>query len=289
MPGGGANPALAVALVVDDRDRQMRLLAHRLAARSDRVQPRRERPQRLHERGRVPSRRVPAQQIGELHVLEHASQLNPVRGLEHRGERRLTGPLRVLREEGSCETGQLAVRRQPLPEHLRLPIDCNRFRAIETRGREHLVHDQRRILVPHPERVARFVCQARSLERQLDVAHVLRRVAPGDALVGKHRRGIRLLAGVIGRGRHGTEARNRRDGGRTKRLARATHDLFEPGNGRAAHSRDRSRPATADGGRRARPAARRSGGRSRRTVDSSSRRAPAPNTEAARAWARASR
>ncbi len=52
VPGGGAEPSLAVELVVDDRDREMRLVADRLAARGDRVQPRRERPQRLHELGR---------------------------------------------------------------------------------------------------------------------------------------------------------------------------------------------------------------------------------------------
>ena len=232
--------------------------------------------------------RVPAQQVDELHVLEHAAKLAPFAARAALASAGSPAALGVLREEGSRETGQLAVRRQPLPKQLRLPIDCNGFRAIETRGREHLVHDQRRILVPHPKRIARFVSQARSLERQLDVTHVLRRIAPGDALVGKHRRGIRLLAGVFGRGRHGTRRVTVATAGAQAPRARHPRPVRarEPS---VAHSRDRSRPATADGGRRARPAARRSGGRLAESSDSSSRRAPAPNTEAARAWARASR
>ena len=228
MPRGGAEPPLAVELVVDDGDRQVRLLAHGLAARGDRVQPRREWPQGLNEPTGVPARRVPAQQVGELQILEHAAELLAVRGVQHRGERRHARALRMLNEEGPREAGQLPSRRQPFAERLRLTIGCNRFCAVETRCREHLIDDQRGILVPHPERIARLVRQTRAFERQLDVTHVLGRVAPGDALIGEHRRGIRLLAGVLGRGRHGTQSRDGGDGRRAERLARLAHDLFEP-------------------------------------------------------------
>ena len=213
----GAKPALAVALVVDDRDRQMRLVADGFAAGSDRVQSRRERTQRLHERGRVPSRRVPAQQSTTCMSLSTRRSSTPFAGSSTEASAGSPARSACCARNGRVSRVSSRLRRQPLPRAaVRLPIDCNRFRAIETRAPRapgpRPAADSRatprarrpaRTSGPIPRATAR--CGARP-------SYASRPVMRWLASTSARRKAAR--GSNCGRGRHGTQARNRRDGGR---------------------------------------------------------------------------
>ncbi len=105
---GGAQAALAVEFVVDERHREVRFLADGLLARGDRIQARRQRPQGLHESLRFPVAGVPLQHVDELQVLERAAQRRFVSRLQHLGQARVAGALGLLRQERTRQARELA-------------------------------------------------------------------------------------------------------------------------------------------------------------------------------------
>jgi hypothetical protein len=74
-----------------------------------------------------------------------------------------------------------------------------------------------------------FVCPPVATGSAPSSPDVLGRVAPGDALVGEHRRDVWLLAGILRHGRHGAQPRDGGNGWRAERVPCAAHDLLEPG------------------------------------------------------------
>ena len=188
---GRAVAALAVEFVVDDRHGQVRLVADRFLARRDRIEARRERTQRLHEVLRRP--------LARAMTLQHVDDLQVLRAVLRRrvlvpGRSASASPAsprapRVLGEERPRQARDLAPGREPLAQ--RAPT-CRRVRrSRRRRGRSAASTastTSRRIFVPDAERVARLYVQARALERDLDVPHVLGRAAAGDALVGERPR-----------------------------------------------------------------------------------------------------
>src|SRR5262245_12391117 len=93
--GRRTETTLSIELVVYDRDRHVNLVADRLAARRDRVEPRCQRTQRLDERVRIPRAGMTPKDIDDLQVLERSAQVVLVSGLEHGRERSVECTLRM--------------------------------------------------------------------------------------------------------------------------------------------------------------------------------------------------
>src|SRR5690606_7332173 len=111
---GGAQVRLAVGLVAQHVHRQVRFLAHALAAGGNRVQALRLRPQRGQQGLVVPIRRPAAQHAHQLVVRKQRRQGGRLGRVEQLLQRRGAGALGVRGQERSRKTGQFAPGGQPL-------------------------------------------------------------------------------------------------------------------------------------------------------------------------------
>ena len=79
---------IAVALAVAALS-AVGFFADRLLARRDRVEPRRQRAQCLHERLRIPCAGMALQHVDDLQVLQRTAQVGLATGLQHVGKSRI--------------------------------------------------------------------------------------------------------------------------------------------------------------------------------------------------------
>ncbi len=151
-------------LVIEHGDRQVRLVAHRLAARRDRVHARREWAQRGDQVFGLPARRELADEIDELVVAEQAAQRVLAVDAERAVEFGVLSALRVRGDERLAELRDLAFAQQPLAQRGRLVLQRDTAFAVELERDEQFVDEPRGIRRPYAERVAGLVRELRALE-----------------------------------------------------------------------------------------------------------------------------
>ena len=195
----------AVCLVVDHGHGQVHFLAHRLRAGGNRIQPRRQRSQRGQQGLGPPARRVAAQQVDRLVVGQHGGELHRLFRLQQPGQCIVATGGRQRGDEAAMQPGDLALAIQPLPQRQRAALVGHLLRAVQLQNLQPLPDQHRRVARPYAQRIAGLVMQAGAFQRQLDMAHVARAVAPRDALVGQHAGGERPLAGIRIAAWHGVQ------------------------------------------------------------------------------------
>ena len=104
-------------------------------------------------------------------------------------------------EERSRQLGDFAVGLQPGGQRLRTAVVLDGGCAVEARGPQHAVDRDRGVAVHDAEGVARFVVEAAGRRGDLEMAHLARAAAAGDALAGQHLDLDRSLAARLGGGR----------------------------------------------------------------------------------------
>ena len=167
-------------------------------ARRDRIQPRRRRPQRRHQRVRVPRRRPAPQHVDQLVRGEQRREFGLLRRCEQAVEFGRFRLRRVRCEEGPRQARQFAPCFQPFGQRQLATVVRDDGAAVELQRIEHGIAQHRRVVLPNAERVAGFVAQAAAGEREFEMAHVLGAVASAQALVGEQFGRERALARPTG-------------------------------------------------------------------------------------------
>ena len=226
----GAPARLALDLVLDVGDGEMRLVADLERRGRDRVEARRERPQRGDERIGLPRRRVRAQQVDPLRGVQQPRRVRFAPRREQRIERRRTRTLGMPRQQRTRQARDLAFAQQPVAQRQRAALGFDGAIAVERQPLQDLLDQRRRVRRPDPQRIAGLVGEARALERQFDVPDVARRAARGDALHRQYRRMERRVAPVRGR-RGRADRRHRGARGRRHQFARGGLHRLDPRRG----------------------------------------------------------
>lgn len=203
----------------------MQLVAHFEAAGGDRIEPRRERPQRTDEVFGRPRCGVGLQQVEQLPVAQRGGALLRVavhESLEAGG----VGARRVGFEHGPRQARDLAVIREPVAERALFAGVGDGRREVELQHVGDALRDEGGIAMPDAERVAGHVGEAVRGRRDLEVRDRVIACAPGDPLAGQHFRHDRCVArGNRGRRDRGSRIAQRRHKGEARRVGRRLQGL----------------------------------------------------------------
>src|SRR5207342_1021831 len=154
-------------------DGQVRFLAHGPCARRDRIQAWHQWTQGGDEFPGAPCARITAQQVDDLLLGQQPREIGGMVRVEQGVELVVPCMRGMGCHERPRQTGEFALARQPFAQRQRLPVVVDGLVAVERKRRQYGVDQRRRIHRPDAERIAGFVMQARTFQRQLDMANIL--------------------------------------------------------------------------------------------------------------------
>ena len=236
MPRSNAGARLAVQIVANRADREVRFVRRRSQARRDRVQTRLERAQSTHEGFSVKTLyRKPADDIDYVIVVHERRTRFGSLGTAQLLQFGRAAELGPMIDEARRRGRDLEGRRQGFAQPHRL-LPCRHGCIDRQREMFEKTIDQRRIVARHDaERIAGLVGEAGAFERQFDVARLLARTAAGEHQIlddGGRKRILLVVDGL----RHRRGCRSTL-GGNTRSMA--DRGRLGPGRGELGHdSRD---------------------------------------------------